>query len=59
MNVYILLEETPFEGEKVLGVYFTKDAAETQRDIEVKKTTRWTVYNEFNIEEHEVKPCLK
>lgn len=55
MKVHILIVTYPFEFSKVLGVFLNKSDAETQRDIEVKKDTS-KGYNEFNIEEHEIKP---
>lgn len=54
MTVHILIVTYPHEFSKVLGVFLNKSDAETQRDIEVKKDVS-RGYNDFDIEEHEVK----
>lgn len=54
MKVYVLIETFPYEFSTVLGVFLNKSDAETQRIIAKKKDVS-KGYNDFDIEEHEVK----
>jgi len=51
MTIYILTIRYEYEGSEVLKVFSTRAAANRQRFFEIAKDK----YNEFEIEEHEVK----
>ena len=51
--VYVLLEEFPFEGCTILGIYSTRELADAARNEAIKKDVS-RGYNEFNIEDHKV-----
>ena len=54
MKVHVLIVTHPFEFSTVLGVFLNKADAEDERIIAKKKDTS-KGYDDFDIEEHEVK----